>query len=504
MRRALILAVLAVGGCGGSGTGSPPDSGSGEDSGVDAGARQDAGLDGAVPDSGVSDGGKSDGGANDAGLTDAGQDGGATDAGKTDAGADAGSTDGGAGDAGVHAGALVGGTGVWPGFISGVHYHSGGQSGFTDDAGTFLWEEGAPVTFSVGDVDFRPATGKVRLAAWQLANPGTCSQSPELERLLVLFLGLDVDGDPATGTALQPVAPSATQRQFSGFTDSDVATLIAQKFPGRTPGPVLDAVDRFIRQVDGELWAEKSFDTFNTADSAARSQGVTTNGTYWWFSWRFGLQRTDLSFSTLNSNSPTAIPLALGLLGCNHIGDIDLNGNTLWAPIEDGSAYQHPHLVEFDATTLTAGTTHALSTTMLTKGVPWVAVDAPRAALYVAEWDPTPQLFVLSLSTVAYQKAIPIRPTLGRIQGAKVFEGSLYASLDDTAKSIVKINLETGTAQSLFTVTGAAGGEEEGLAFLARPDGTLLHTQNATPAATAMEFHHHQRTRAPLRLSLCP
>jgi hypothetical protein len=384
-----------------------------------------------------------------------------------------------------------------------VHYRSGAHSGFTDDAGTYVYEDGSPITFSVGDIDFRPTAGKPRLSAWQLANPGTCTQTVELERLLTLLLTLDADNDPATGTAIPQLPQAATQRSFSTLTDADVTAFITTQFPGRAPLAALEATDRFIRQVDSELWSEKSFETFSTSASAVRSQGVTTNGTAWFFSWRLGLERTDLSYNTTKSNS-LAIPLALGLAGSNHIGDIDLDGNTLWAPIEDGSAYAHPYLVEFDATTLTAGTQHALSTTMLTKGVPWVSVDKARNALYVAEWDPTPGIFVLSLATTAYQKTIPIRPTLGRIQGAKVFEGSLYASLDDTSKSIFKINLETGTAQSLFTIAGAAGGEEEGLAFLLRPDGTLLHTQNANPSATAMELHHHQRTREPLRLSLCP
>ena len=499
MRHALMFGAVIFCGCGTPGVGPGLDSGSGADAGVDAGPASDAGADAGGRDAAVVDAGLSDAGVLDAGRPDAG----ATDAGAADAGMDAGADAGGASDAGLHTGALVGGSGTWPGAISGVHFRSGTQSGFTDDAGSFSWQDGAPITFSVGDVDFRATAGKRRLSAWQLANPGTCTQSLEFERVLVLFAGLDVDGDPATGTALQAVPPSATQRAFSSLTDADLAALIAQKFPGRLPVPALDAVDRFIRQVDGELWAEKSFETFGTAASAARSQGVTSNGTAWFFSWRLGLERTDLSFNTTKSNT-LAIPLALGLAGSNHIGDIDLNGNTLWVPIEDGSAYQHPYLVEYDATTLTAGTQHLLSNTMLTKGVPWVAVDGPRAALYVAEWDPTPQLFVLSLATAAYSKALAIRPTLGRIQGGKVFEGSLYASLDDTAKSIFKINLDTGTAQSLFTVSGALGGEEEGLAFLARPDGTLLHTQNANPSATAMEFHHHQRTRDPLRLLLCP
>jgi len=46
--------------------------------------------------------------------------------------------------------------------------------------------------------------------------------------------------------------------------------------------------------------------------------------------------------------------------------------------------------------------------------------------------------------------------------------------------------------------------EQEGLAFLERSDGTAMHTMNANSSTTAIEFRHHQRTRLPLRDSICP
>lgn len=496
MRRALMGLAVFLGACGGPAPVLPVDAGAPGDAGpvTDAGAVSDAGLTadaGPGPDAGT---GPDAGAVSDAGTgTDAGP---VTDAGLT---ADAGVPDAGV----IRTGALVGGAGPWPGFIAGLSYRSGTQAGTTDDAGTFTWQDGVPVTFSIGDIDFAATAGRPKLSPWQLTKDGGCGQSAELERMLVLIHSLDVDGDPATGTALAPSGPTATQRPFASLTDTDVAAAIASKFPGRTPVAPLEAVDRFIRQMDHELWSQKSLDTFNGTTGGTRSQGVVSNGTSWFFSWTYGLERTDLAFNVTKSNT-LAIPLALSIAGSNHIGDIDLNGNTLWAPIEDGSAYAKPYLVEYDATTLVAGTTHALSNTLLTKGVPWVAVDAARSSLYVAEWDPTPGIYVYALNGVVYQRTIPIRPALTRIQGAKVFEGSLYANLDDAMKTVFKINLETGTAQALFTMPNASGIENEGIAFLARPDGTLLHTTNANAARTAVEFRHHERTRAPLRASVCP
>lgn len=143
------------------------------------------------------------------------------------------------------------------------------------------------------------------------------------------------------------------------------------------------------------------------------------------------------------------------------------------------------------------GKVFSLPADKLTKGVPWVAVDGVRGAMYAAEWDPAPAVLVFHLGDASFEREIPLSEVLGRIQGAKVFEGALYANSDNAAKTIYKLNLETGTVIELFALNQTF--EMEGIAFLAMPDGTLMHTQNATTQATAMEYRHHKRVREPLR-----
>ena len=176
-----------------------------------------------------------------------------------------------------------------------------------------------------------------------------------------------------------------------------------------------------------------------------------------------------------------------------------------YAPIEDGSAYQNPKLVKFDLN-LNAGTVYPIPQALQTAGVPWVAVDAPRGFLYFAEWNPTTQLNLFSLSTVTYLRSLQLTPpsglTLGRIQGAKVFEGALYLNTDDATKTVYKLNLETGTVLRLFALGPI--GENEGLAFLTRPDGSQLHTLNVNTSSSGSELRHHQRTRLPIRSDVCP
>ncbi|HVO31117.1 MAG TPA: hypothetical protein VMV18_10285 [bacterium] len=395
-------------------------------------------------------------------------------------------------------GQLVGGTGAYPGAISGVRFRTPTQSGVTDAAGTFQYRAGETVTFSVADVDFRAATGAPMLSAWQLSANGTCAQSADLVRALVLLASLDIDGDPTNGTAIPTPTPGATQRSLASLSDADVATLVASLIPGRTLVTDSAATNAFITQMDGELWAQIGSDTFSLLDGLKRSQGVTTDGTSWFFSWEKGLQHTDLAYNVITDNI-LAIPLAQAALGDNHIGDIDYANGSLYVPLEDGSAYVHPYLASYDPTTLTSTAVVAVDNTLMTAGVPWVAADAARSSLYIAQWDPTPSLYVYDMATMAYVRSIPLSTTLARIQGAKVFEGSLYASTDDSAKDIYKINLETGTVIPLFALNLST--EEEGLAFLARPDGSLMHTLNVS--GLGMDFRHHQRTRAPLRQSVC-
>jgi hypothetical protein len=364
----------------------------------------------------------------------------------------------------------------------------------------------------VSDVTFRPVAGAAKLSPWQLVGTGTCVMGSELERLLVLLYSLDGDDNPATGTQLASFAPAVPARPLSGLTMADVTTLVGQLIPGRVALTPAVAIDRFIRQVDDEAWTQVGMDSFGLTDSAHRGQGVATDGTYWYFSSTLGnylltyLDKTNLSFGTVLLKSG-AIPTSLYLSdGSSHIGDIDVYNGTLYAGVEDSSGYNHPKVVLYDTATLTMGTVYSIPYALQTAGVPWVSVDGPRGFFYLAEWNPTTQLNRFALATGVYVDSLPFTPpagvTLGRIQGTKVFEGSLYLATDFAGKDIYKANLETGTVMRLFSV--ATTGEQQGLAFLLRPDGSQMHTLNEPPSATSVELRHHQRTRLPLRKAVCP
>jgi hypothetical protein len=116
-------------------------------------------------------------------------------------------------------------------------------------------------------------------------------------------------------------------------------------------------------------------------------------------------------------------------------------------------------------------------------GVPWVAVDARGKEVYTAEWDmPHDRLNVFDLQmrfkrflSLRYPAALGPGFHLSRIQGAKVRGHTMYATRDDSDKSVFSIDLRTGEVTKLFALKPTVSAELEGLAVRRTADGALLH-----------------------------
>lgn len=365
--------------------------------------------------------------------------------------------------------------------IAGVAYVSGTQSGITDAHGTFTYEDGKAVQLSAGGSMLGAPLGAAVLSPYQVAGSAACDDTDDVKKLVALLESLDVDGDVTNGITV-PGSGAAAH-----------------------PLPAPDAALRtFITAFDGEAWtaaSAASTDTFSYGDAIVRGQGVTTDGTSWIFSGTTGLEKTSATFASATKNA-FAIPLLLVAQGSDHIGDIDFWNGKIYAPVED-KTYASPKVVLYDPSSLSAGTVFDIPQNLQTKGVPWIAVDGPRDVAYMAEWNPTPELHVFSLSTMAYQRAIPLSAPTGRVQGGKVYKGQLYLTTDDATKRVLKVHLASGTIFPVLDLN-LAGVELEGLVLFARPDGSLLHTLDVTSARTGVELRHHTIARAPLRWKVCP
>jgi hypothetical protein len=255
-------------------------------------------------------------------------------------------------------------------------------------------------------------------------------------------------------------------------------------------------------------WRIVGSDTFRAHDALLRSQGVTSDGQGWVFSWQGGLERT------LDGYTPVGVatlPAQLALAGDNHIGDVDYYDGLIYAPVEDGDEYQAPHIALYDAKTLLyTGVSYPLDVAISEAGVPWVAVDRRRELVYTAEWDmPHDRLNVFDVR-MRFKRFLPLRypPSLGpgfhlsRIQGAKVYGHTLYATRDDADKTVFSIDLRTGDVTNLFSLKPTVPAELEGLAVRRTADGALLHVlivMNNDLPDDASEIHVSYNHYAPCR-----
>jgi hypothetical protein len=281
-------------------------------------------------------------------------------------------------------------------------------------------------------------------------------------------------------------------------------------------------------------WRFVGSDTFRLPDGLLRSQGVTTDGHDWFFSWQGGLEHTLNDFTPVGVGaipptlavSPTVNPDGTNQFGDNHIGDIDYLDGLIYAPVEDGGEdagviqlnnpeYQQPHIALYDAQTMAfTGVSYALDPKIHEAGVPWVAIDPQPREIYTAEWDmPHDRLNVFDMQMhfrrflpLVYPESLGAGFHLSRIQGAKVLGDTMYATRDDADKTVFSIDLRTGVVTKLFSIKPGVSAELEGLAVRHTADGALLHVlivlDNDLPDdATTMRvaFEHY----APVRPKTC-
>jgi hypothetical protein len=239
-----------------------------------------------------------------------------------------------------------------------------------------------------------------------------------------------------------------------------------------------------------QLSTTRSFDILQGTNTGLyRTQGVAVSGNEWVFSWQHGLERTDLSFNSLQRTGSVSlpaftinsgIPAELSSLGFDHIGDIDINGDIIYASLDSEAAdYQNGHVALFNANDLSyTGQLFRLNgapTNPHDDVASWVAVDGANGLGYGKEWANGNTINVYNLSDWSFSDTITMDRSLRNIQGAKVFEGALYMSAHDSTRSVYRMDLATGHVEELFRlpVTANAFNETEGIALRRLADGRV-------------------------------
>ena len=129
----------------------------------------------------------------------------------------------------------------------GLSYVSGSESGVTDGDGTFSYEQGETVTFSVGGVTLGVGNGKPIMTPLDLVSGGTIETDAVVNLTRFLML-LDEDEDPANGitigSAVATAASGWSSVDFSSASfDTDIASIVTDVGTAYSSTPSLVAAN---------------------------------------------------------------------------------------------------------------------------------------------------------------------------------------------------------------------------------------------------------------------
>ncbi len=239
---------------------------------------------------------------------------------------------------------------------------------------------------------------------------------------------------------------------------------------------------------DAFTGAAKEFESENSViglETLTRSQDVTTDGEYFYFSGKHALEKVNLDCNEIIALNENAITDELKeKYNSQHIGGISCYNGIIYAALEDSKEWQHPIIALYDAESLEyTGVCYELPTDLQTRGVPWVAVDGENGIAYTGDSRNYTEIYKFSLKDFSYIGTITLSEEVQKIQGAEIADGILYAGTNDMTRAVFTVDLETGEVTKLFDrimyeykFIDNFGGEGEGLTLLSMEDGTYIHT----------------------------
>jgi subtilase-type serine protease len=240
--------------------------------------------------------------------------------------------------------------------------------------------------------------------------------------------------------------------------------------------------------------------TFWEDADPARGQGVTTDGTYWYFSGTHSLEITDAAYNTILIDS-NAILSQVGLadgytdVTLNHIGDIDYANGKLYISLDatqrdpiTNNKYSNPVFAVYDAATLTwTGEAYALNPPHGIHDIAsWVAVDAANGLAYGIAYDNATELTVYNLADFSFKEYLPLSQVVDQAQGGKILNGYMYFATDNDEKLLMRANLSTGEVEVIGNLKIDGEQEVEGLSIKWTGDGwsmNVLNREESTPGS---------------------
>lgn len=252
---------------------------------------------------------------------------------------------------------------------------------------------------------------------------------------------------------------------------------------------------------NGNIYPYESNSKVVGLETLERAQGVTTDGEYWYFSGRSSLVKTGFDNRTVYAYNYKALTDELvEKYNSKHIGGISYYNGMIYASLEDSKSWQHPVIALYDADTLEfTGLCHEMPTELLTKGIPWVAVDSERNLLYSTGYKKADEIICFNLNNFEYAGSIKLSETVDAIQGGEVYNRLLYVGTNDSTRAVYTINLDNGNVVKLFDrimyqpkLIDNFGGEGEDVTVYPLEDGTLIHALDVGALFIDSNLRHYK------------
>ncbi len=252
---------------------------------------------------------------------------------------------------------------------------------------------------------------------------------------------------------------------------------------------------------NGDIYKYESNSKVIGLETLERAQGVTTDGEYWYFSGKTSLVKIGFDNQTVYAcNYKALTDEIVEKYGSKHIGGISYYNGLIYASLEDSKAWNHPVIALYDAQTLEfTGEAHEMPNDILTRGIPWVAVDAANGLLYSSYSKTAEVIYCFSLKTIEYVGELKLSDSIDAIQGGEVYGGKLYVGSNDMTRAVYSIDVKTGKVEKLFDRImyqwkwiDNFGGEGEDVTVYPMEDGTVIHALDVGALFIDSNLRHYK------------
>lgn len=252
---------------------------------------------------------------------------------------------------------------------------------------------------------------------------------------------------------------------------------------------------------NGDIYKYESNSKVVGLETVERAQGVTTDGEYWYFSGKTSLVKIGFDNQTVYAYNYKALTDEIvEKYGSKHIGGISYYNGLIYASLEDSKKWNHPVIALYDAKTLEfTGEAHEMPTEHLSRGIPWVAVDAENKLLYSSYSKTAEVICCFDLETFEYVGRLQLSVPIDAIQGGDVYGGKLFVGSNDKTRAVYSIDVKSGKVEKLFDRImyqwkwiDNFGGEGEDVTVYPMEDGTVIHALDVGAMFIDSNLRHYK------------